>query len=60
MVLLVPGLWLLSRWGGIDVAWYAAWISEAAALVFAAGSLKGQLRKKVAPLDALRREPTGH
>ena len=50
MVLLVPGVWLLSRYGGVSMAWYAIWIAEGAAVLYAVFSLRRQFRMKVRPL----------
>lgn len=52
MVLLIPGVWLLSRYGGVSMAWYAVWIAETAAVLFAVFSLRRQFLKKVKPLEA--------
>lgn len=52
MVVLIPGVWLLSRYGGVSMAWYAIWMAEGAAVVFAVLSLRRQFRKKVTPLEA--------
>lgn len=44
---LIPCAWLLSRIGGIGNVWYAFWISEAAAAVFAALRLKSLMKHKI-------------
>lgn len=53
MVLLIPSMWVLSRYGGIQAAWYAMWIAEAAAVIFAVLSLRRQIAKKVRPLEEM-------
>ncbi len=35
VVLLIPGLWLFSRFLGVEHAWYAFWIAECAATAYA-------------------------
>lgn len=51
LVVLVPGFWLLSRIGGVSLVWYAIWIAELAAVVFAFFSLRRLLNRKVRPLE---------
>lgn len=53
LVVLVPGFWLLSRIGGISCVWYAIWIAELCAVVFAFFSLRGLLRQKLRPLECV-------
>lgn len=45
-VLLVPVIYLLSKYAGIEYAWYAFWISETAAAVYAVLATKKELREK--------------
>lgn len=45
-VLLVPIIYLFSKWFGIEYAWYAFWISEVAAAVYAVLATRSELRKK--------------
>lgn len=53
MVILIPSIWLLSRYGGIQTAWYAMWIAEGIAVIFAVWSLRRQLNRKVRPLEEM-------
>ena len=50
LVLLVPFARLFGGWWGIDCVWYAAWISETAAAVFAVICFIGQYKKKIRPI----------
>lgn len=45
LVLLVPCVFLLGKLGGIKAVWFAFWIAEAAAFVFAVFGLRKGLRK---------------
>ena len=45
---LIPCAWLLAKVGGIGVVWYAFWISEICALVFAVLRMKKLFGKKLA------------
>lgn len=45
-VLLVPGIYLLSEYFGINDAWYAFWVSEVAAAVYAAWATWRELKRK--------------
>lgn len=45
LVLLVPSVLLLGKAGGIGMVWYAFWISEVAAFIFAVVCLRKQFRK---------------
>lgn len=49
LVLLVPLAALFSRAFGLNAAWFAAWISEGAALAFAALAFRREYRMKVVP-----------
>lgn len=46
-ILLVPAVLLFGKAGGIGMVWYAFWISEAAACLFAVTCLKKELKKKL-------------
>lgn len=48
---LIPCGWLLARVGGIGWVWYAFWISEAAAAVYAALRVKSLFRRKLQAVD---------
>ena len=50
LVLLVPGILLLSR-TGLKNSWYAFWIAEAAACIFAVLMSRYEFRKKVDPIS---------
>lgn len=45
LILLLPCVWLISRFWGIGAVWYAFWISEVAAALYAALRLKRYLKK---------------
>lgn len=45
LVLLVPGIYLFSKLGGISAAWYAFWIAELCAFGFAGVMLRRNLRR---------------
>lgn len=47
LVVLLPSVWLLNRISGIDCVWYAFWISEAAAALYAIMRLKCYLNKEI-------------
>lgn len=47
LILLVPFVLLLGKVGGIEIVWYAFWISEAAAFIFAIVCLKKEFEKMV-------------
>ena len=47
---LVPLAFLFGRLGGVGAIWYAMWISEALAVLFAAFSARKIFRKKLSPL----------
>lgn len=53
MVILIPSIWLLSRYGGIQTAWYAMWIAEGIAVIFSVWSLRRQFNRKVRPLEEM-------
>ena len=44
---LIPAAWIIGRIGGIDSIWFAFWISEIAAMVFALYRMTENRRKKV-------------
>lgn len=44
LVLLLPAVWIISRLGGLNHVWYAFWISEAAAVLYASVRLKRYLK----------------
>lgn len=48
LVILLPAVWLLGMAAGIGYVWYAFWISEAAAIVYALFMLRRHM-KKLAP-----------
>jgi Na+-driven multidrug efflux pump len=50
VVILVPAAWLLLRRCGIGRMWYAFWLAEAAALLFSAGCMYREFKKKVEPI----------
>ena len=50
LLLLVPLAWLFGRSWGIHAVWYAGWISEGCAMIYALFSFRGQYRKKVRSL----------
>lgn len=47
LVVLVPCLWLGIRLFGIDMAWFAFWIAEAAAFLYSLHALNKEFRSKV-------------
>lgn len=46
LVILLPSVWLINRISGIDYVWYAFWISEIAAVLYAILRLKCYLNKE--------------
>lgn len=61
-IALVPLAHLFLYLGGVGVVWYAMWISEAAACIYAVVSVRMEFRKKVEPLtprDGGDREAVG-
>lgn len=46
LVLLVPVIYFLSRYAGIGYAWYAFWVSELAAAIYAVLATRKELKKK--------------
>lgn len=60
LVLLIPGIWAFTRYGGLQSAWYAMWVSETCAAVFAILSLLRQLKRKVGPLRAEKSNSPSH
>ncbi|MCD7761260.1 MAG: MATE family efflux transporter [Clostridiales bacterium] len=50
LVLLVPLVWLLTSFLGIDYTWYAMWVSELAAVLYSVTATRRELRNKVDPL----------
>ena len=51
-ILLIPSVWILARVGGIDVIWFAFWISETGALLVTAILFVREYRKKLQTLQA--------
>lgn len=49
LVLLVPFAGLFSRLWGLDCAWYAAWVSEGCAVLFAVLAFRREYNKKIKP-----------
>ena len=47
LVVLVPCLWLLSRFFGVDYAWFAFWVSEILACVYSLWAARKELKNKV-------------
>ncbi|MGI6172125.1 MAG: MATE family efflux transporter [Butyricicoccus sp.] len=47
LVLLIPCVLLFGALGGIRMIWFACWVSELCALVFAAVSLRREFQKKL-------------
>jgi len=45
LVILVPGIWLLTRYFGLPYTWMAFWFAEAAAFIFSEISFRKLLRK---------------
>ena len=45
LIILLPGVWLISRFFGISAVWYAFWISETAAAAYASLRLKRYLKE---------------
>ena len=45
LILLVPLAWLFGTLGGLDMVWFAFWISEIAAVIFAVVCLKKTMKK---------------
>lgn len=52
LILLVPLVLLFGKIGGIGMVWYAFWISEGAAFLFAVFCLKKELKKMNAKINA--------
>jgi len=50
LVVLLPCVLLLGKVGGIQVVWFAFWISEICAFLFAGYCLKKEMSKKIKPL----------
>ncbi|MCD7881153.1 MAG: MATE family efflux transporter [Clostridiales bacterium] len=50
LVLLVPLVWLLTNYLGIDYTWYAMWVSEVVAVLYSVTATRRELRNKVDPL----------
>lgn len=50
LIVLVPLAHLFLRIGGVSMVWYAMWVSEVLACVYAVISIKREFRKKVEPL----------
>lgn len=50
-ILLVPLVYLLARFVGVDMIWYAFWISETAAVIYSIISVRREFRKKVSPIS---------
>ncbi len=46
VILLVPGIWFLANHAGVDKVWYAFWVSEALALIYAVFASRHTLKKK--------------
>ncbi|MCD7807545.1 MAG: MATE family efflux transporter [Lachnospiraceae bacterium] len=46
VIVLVPCIWILSKYLGVDMAWYGFWISEAAGCLYAALASRRELKKK--------------
>lgn len=44
LILLLPAVYLLGKWGGISCVWYAFWIAEGVSFLYALHSLKKILR----------------
>ena len=51
---LVPLAFLFGKLGGTGSIWYAMWISEALAALYAVLSARKLFLKKLAPLDSVR------
>lgn len=49
LVLLVPFAGLFSHMWGLDCAWYASWVSEGCAVIFAVIMFRREYRKKITP-----------
>ena len=47
LVVLVPCLWLLIRFFGVDYAWFAFWVSEVLACVYSLWAARKELKNKV-------------
>ena len=47
LVVLVPCLWLLIRFFGVDYAWFAFWASEILACVYSLWAARKELKNKV-------------
>lgn len=47
---LVPLAFLFGKLGGVGAIWYAMWVSEALAVLFAVFCTRGEFRKKASPL----------
>lgn len=45
LVVLLPAIWLIATVAGIDYVWYAFWISEIAAVLYAGMKLRRHLKK---------------
>ena len=48
---LIPCAWLLATLGGIGAVWFAFWISEACALIYALLRLRKLLKARVEPME---------
>lgn len=46
-VVLIPCVWILGKLGGINVIWFAFWIAEGCAILYAYLSLKNNMRKSM-------------
>ena len=46
-MVLVPCLWLLIRFFGVDYAWFAFWASEILACVYSLWAARKELKNKV-------------
>ncbi len=46
VIVLIPCIWLLSKFAGIDYVWYAFWLSEAAGTLYAAIATVHELKSK--------------
>lgn len=50
---LVPLAYLFGRLGGVDAIWYAMWLAEALAMVYAVCASRRVIRKKLIPEDGM-------
>lgn len=53
LVILVPCLWLLIRFAGVDRAWFAFWGSELAACIYSLWAVQRELKLKIGQGSAL-------